>query len=257
MEDQTDNPTGMPMESPQPTQDNKTKAKKPFWKKWWFWLIVVIVVIGLAAGGGNEGNDKNPSSTSGTSTSQSDKSEKTEKKVTSISATYAGSTDEGTTVDSNSAITVTATYDDGTTENVDGWTVQNPGPLTAGQETVFTVEYDDVTCDMPLTGVAQVPTEYKNALKKAESYSSMMHMSKQGIYDQLTSEYGEQFSAEAAQYAIDNLQADYKANALEKAKSYQDTMAMSPNAIYDQLVSEYGEKFTPEEAQYAIDNLNK
>ena len=34
-------------------------------------------------------------------------------------------------------------------------------------------------------------------------------MSKAGIYDQLTSEYGEKFTAEAAQYAIDNLQAGF------------------------------------------------
>ena len=39
-----------------------------------------------------------------------------------------------------------------------------------------------------------VPTEYKTALNKAESYSNTMHMSKQGIYDQLTSEYGENYS---------------------------------------------------------------
>ena len=83
----------------------------------------------------------------------------------------------------------------------------------------------------------------------------MMHMSKQAIYDQLTSEYGEQFPADAAQYAVDNLNADYKQNALEKAKTYQDNMNMSKSAIYDQLVSEYGEQFTAEEAQYAIDNL--
>ena len=82
-----------------------------------------------------------------------------------------------------------------------------------------------------------------------------MHMSKQGVYDQLTSEYGEQFSTEAAQYAIDNVKADWNANALEKAKSYQDTMSMSPSAIRDQLTSEYGEKFTEEEADYAIVNL--
>lgn len=63
-----------------------------------------------------------------------------------------------------------------------------------------------------------VPTEYKSALKKAKSYSDMMHMSKKAIYDQLVSEYGEKFPADAAQYAIDNLDADYKANALEKAK---------------------------------------
>lgn len=95
----------------------------------------------------------------------------------------------------------------------------------------------------------------KNALAKAESYSSMMHMSKAAIYDQLTSSYGEGFPAESAQYAVDHLVADYKANALEKAKDYQTSMNMSRSAIYEQLTSSYGEKFTAEEAQYAVDHL--
>ena len=101
----------------------------------------------------------------------------------------------------------------------------------------------------------EVPKEYKSALRKAKVYSDTMSMSKAGLYDQLTSEYGEKFSAEAAQYAVDNLNANWKENALKKAKVYQETMAMSPSAIYDQLVSEYGEKFTAGEAQYAVDNL--
>ena len=100
-----------------------------------------------------------------------------------------------------------------------------------------------------------IPTEYKSALKQAKTYSEMMNMSKAGIYDQLISEYGGQFTEEAAQYAIDNLEVDWKENALKTAENYQETMAMSPKAIYDQLISEYGEKFTEEEAQYAIDNL--
>jgi len=65
----------------------------------------------------------------------------------------------------------------------------------------------------------EVPTEYKSALTKAKQYSSTMHMSKAGIYAQLTSEYGEKFSAEAAQYAVDNLKADYNANALVKLRN--------------------------------------
>lgn len=97
--------------------------------------------------------------------------------------------------------------------------------------------------------------EDKNALAKAEVYSSTMHMSKSRIYRQLTSSYGEGFTAEAAQYAVDHLVADYKANALEKAKDYQTTMNMSKSRIYNQLTSSYGEGFTAEEAQYAIDNL--
>lgn len=102
----------------------------------------------------------------------------------------------------------------------------------------------------------KVPREYQNTLESAKSYSNVMHMSKKGIYDQLISPYADKFSAEAAQYAVDNLQADYNANALAKAKEYQETMHMSSQAIRDQLTSEHGEKFTVSEADYAITHLN-
>ncbi|NEG95810.1 hypothetical protein GFD17_03370 [Bifidobacterium sp. SMB2] len=101
-----------------------------------------------------------------------------------------------------------------------------------------------------------VPAEYTSALRQADTYANTMHMSKQGVYDQLTSEYGGQFSKEAAQYAIDNVKADWNANALAKAKTYQEDMAMSPEAIRDQLTSESGERFTADEANYAIEHLN-
>lgn len=100
-----------------------------------------------------------------------------------------------------------------------------------------------------------VPTEYISALKKAETYSAFMHMSKAAIYDQLVSEYGEQFSEEAATYAMEHLEADWNANALATAENYSETMHMSKAGIYDQLISEYGEQFTQEEAQYAVDNM--
>ena len=102
-----------------------------------------------------------------------------------------------------------------------------------------------------------MPAEYKSALNKADSYANGMDMSKAGVQEQLTSEYGEQFSEEAAQYAVDNVEADWNANALAKAKSYQEDMDMSPSAIQEQLTSEYGEQFTAEEAAYAVENLNQ
>lgn len=104
---------------------------------------------------------------------------------------------------------------------------------------------------------SSVPADFKSALRQADTYANKMHMSKLGLYDQLTSEYGGQFSPEAAQYAVDNVEADWNENALAKAKDYQEDMAMSPSAIYDQLVSEYGEQFTPAEADYAVQNLNQ
>ncbi|MGU9356181.1 Ltp family lipoprotein [Clostridium perfringens] len=124
-----------------------------------------------------------------------------------------------------------------------------------GEEKDVLVKENEEKVEEKEEKVEEVPKEYKSALRKAKVYSDTMSMSKAGLYDQLTSEYGEKFTAEEAQYAVDNLDVNWKENALKKAKVYQETMAMSPSAIYDQLVSEYGEKFTEEEAQYAVDNL--
>lgn len=113
----------------------------------------------------------------------------------------------------------------------------------------------EATVEEKTTTEADVPTEYKSALKKAQIYSDKMHMSKDGIYDQLTSEYGEQFDEKAATYAIKHVDANWKENALAKAKEYQQEMSMSKEAIRDQLTSEYGEQFTQEQADYAVEHL--
>lgn len=101
-----------------------------------------------------------------------------------------------------------------------------------------------------------VPADYRSALRQADTYANQMHMSKAKLYDQLISEYGGKFSAQASQYAVDNVKADWNANALAMAKNYQETMAMSPEAIRDQLTSDAGEKFTAEEMDYAIQHFN-
>lgn len=98
--------------------------------------------------------------------------------------------------------------------------------------------------------------EYSAALEKAKRYNSWANMSKKRLYKQLTSKYGEKFESDAAQYAIDHLNADYKSNALAKAKSYRKLLKNSKSAIYNQLVSPYGEEFTEEEANYAIQHLD-
>ena len=103
----------------------------------------------------------------------------------------------------------------------------------------------------------KVSMEFRNALFKGQMYSDTMHMSKAAIYNQLTSQYGEKFPKDAADYAIANIKADYKKNALEKAKTYQKEIQMSASSIHNQLMSSYGEKFTQEEADYAIANLPK
>lgn len=101
----------------------------------------------------------------------------------------------------------------------------------------------------------EVSREFENALKSAQNYIDLMPFSEKGLYNQLTSEYGDQYPEDAAQYAIENVEVDYNEEALEAAKNYQETMPMSDSALFDQLTSEHGDQFTPEQAQYAVDNL--
>ena len=103
-----------------------------------------------------------------------------------------------------------------------------------------------------------VPKEYEELLKKAQFYAgSHRNRSKAEVLYQLKSlnMNRKRFSDEAIQYAIDNVEADWKEHALKRAKSYKEDMFMSKEKIYSTLTGRYIE-FTAEEAQYAIDNLD-
>lgn len=212
------------------------KNKKPFYKAVWFWVIVIVVLIALAGGGNEESSNDE---------TKFEKNKGTKVRVVDMSGMTEAERDTWCNEKKVNCITKTE-YSDSVEK--DGFMSQS----VAADKVIY--EGDKITIVISL---GKEPTiGQKNALKKAESYSSTMYMSKQRIYKQLTSEYGEGFTAEEAQYAIDNIKANWNANALEKAKSYQDTMSMSKQRIYDQLTSEYGEEFTAEEAQYAIDHLD-
>ena len=97
-----------------------------------------------------------------------------------------------------------------------------------------------------------VPMEYRSVMEKAKFYSDVLNMSKARMYEELTAGCG--FTAEEAQYAVDNVKVDWKENALKTAKTYEDE-SISKAAMYDKLTSEYVDMFTEEEAQYAVDNI--
>ena len=102
-----------------------------------------------------------------------------------------------------------------------------------------------------------VPFEYEQALKSAQNYVDTLHFSRQGLKQQLTSEYGSGFSEEAAEYALEHVDVDYKEEAVEAAQSYLDAMSFSREGLKQQLTSEYGSGFTEEEAEYALDQVYK
>ena len=227
--------------------------KKPIYKKWWFWVIIVIVAIGII--GGSAG-DKETSTDNSTDSSISQSDDKTDN----------NQTDDKT----NNKITV-ADFSTMNKAEIEKWAATNKVTITFSEDYSDTITSGSVisqnkkanetvkegtTIKVVISKGKKPSIEFQNALKQAETYSEMMNMSKKAIFNQLTSEYGGRFDKDAAQYAIDNLDADYKKNALESAKTYQNMMSMSKSAIYDQLVSEYGGQFTAEEAQYAIDHLD-
>ena len=100
-----------------------------------------------------------------------------------------------------------------------------------------------------------VPEEYTSALEKAKSYTDEMNLSKARLYEMLTVSdyYNHYFSAEAAQYAVDNVGVDWKESALKRAKLYRKAVSLSTEGIYDELTAM---EYTEEEISYAIDNLD-
>ncbi len=205
------------------------KEKKAIYKKWWFWLIVIIVIIGGIGASQDENSIQTSSKVSVTVADFSNmKKEEIENWCNESKVKYTIKEEYSDTVKKGSFISQS---------------VDENGTIHQGDKIIITYS------------LGKEPTnEEKNALKKAEIYSSSMNMSKQGIYKQLTSSI-EGFSKQAAQYAIDNIDADWNKNALEKAKTYQQDLNMSKNAVYKQLISSV-EGFTKSEAQYAIDNLD-
>lgn len=118
-----------------------------------------------------------------------------------------------------------------------------PAPATAKQE--------------KKEATPQIPMEHRQALKAAEQYLTIMPFSKKGLYHQLTSEAGDKYPAEAAQYAVDNVKANWKENAARAAKQYLEIMPMSKDELVNQLTSEAGDQYTLEEAQYGVQKVYK
>ncbi|HCU79038.1 MAG TPA: hypothetical protein DGU37_11170, partial [Microbacterium sp.] len=102
----------------------------------------------------------------------------------------------------------------------------------------------------------QLTLGQQNAIRSARSYLDFTAFSRAGLFEQLTSEYGEGFEAADAEFAIAHLEqnglVDWNAEAAESAQSYLDFTSFSRQGLYDQLTSEYGEQFTPEQAEYAL-----
>ena len=98
-----------------------------------------------------------------------------------------------------------------------------------------------------------------NAIRAAETYLASMPFSREGLIQQLSSEYGSQFPLDDAEFAVNYLEennlVDWNEQAVKAAESYMNSMAYSRDSLVQQLSSEAGSKFTPKQAEYAASQI--
>lgn len=145
---------------------------------------------------------------------------------------------------------VTEGYTESTTETVvatieSGTTSTNVEEATIA-DTVTMVEEGTMTEDVAISDTI---------MELAVTYNTSLHLSKQGLYEHLLNYDKMKITEEEAQYAVDNIDADFKENAVKTAKAYKSYMGMSGQEIYDMLRSDV-DKFTTEEARYAIEHMS-
>lgn len=201
------------------TAPNPPERHRPWYRTWWIWglaLLGIVIIVGAAI--------------------------------------------DGTVVKNQ---TVATTERETTKQSSEGQDTPAPSPLggepDTSKDTSPTEDREpraQATAEPTKQDTPDVPREYSAALESAKHYLEFTTFSYQGLYHQLTSEYGSQFPPEAAQYAMDNLDVDWNEQALRSAEEYLEFSAFSYLGLFDQLTSEYGESFTPEQAQYAVDSVN-
>lgn len=165
----------------------------------------------------------------------------------------------------NAGLEVEFSADQGVVIDRDNWKVLSTTPAAgatakSGNTVVVNVE-KKVSEAAPAPAPAEpakpaMSTAQSSAVRSAESYLSFKGFSRAGLTKQLTSEYGEGFAPEDAEFAIAYLESagkvDWNQEAAEAAKSYLDFKGFSRDGLFEQLTSEYGEEFTPDQANFAL-----
>lgn len=106
-----------------------------------------------------------------------------------------------------------------------------------------------IASNQTATSSKAISPEFENALNEAKSLVGGDGISKGELYEQLIAD---KYTSGAAQYAVDNVGADWYAQALKRTNYYSGSVTLGYPAFYDKLIFE---KFTPEQALYAIKNL--
>lgn len=90
----------------------------------------------------------------------------------------------------------------------------------------------------------------KNAVRSAKQYLSMQGFSRDGLIQQLSSDYGDGYKITDASVAVDSLNIDWNKQAIRSAKQYLSMQGFSCKGLIQQLSSSAGDKYTVNQATY-------
>lgn len=137
-------------------------------------------------------------------------------------------------------------------------TTEEPTTTTEAPTTTTTEAPTTTTTEAPTTTTTEAPSmspSQAQAVGAAEDYLAFSHFSRQGLIDQLSSEYGDQFSVADATFAVDWVSPDWNEQAAGSASDYLEFSSFSCQGLIDQLSSEYGDQYTLEQARYGAQSV--
>ncbi|WP_081880501.1 Ltp family lipoprotein [Paenirhodobacter enshiensis] len=102
----------------------------------------------------------------------------------------------------------------------------------------------------PIASAQSLSGAQKNAVRSAKSYLNLKGFSREGLIEQLSSEYGDGYNITDATAAVDSLSVDWNEQAARSAEDYLNLQGFSCNGLIQQLSSSAGDKFTKSQATY-------
>lgn len=259
---------------PTPSTAQNPAAKAPWFKRKAIVIpvgvlagLIVVGSIGAAMGGGK----REPAEAAGKQVAvAAPVTEEVAAADVSVPETTGLSAKEAAALIENAGLEFEFSADKGVVLDRDNWTVLNTTPASGatvktGDTIVVNVEKKAAAAAPAQPAEPAKPAEptkpsmttaQSSAVRSAESYLKFKGFSRAGLAEQLTSEYGEGFAGEDAEFAIAYIESagkvDWNQEAVESAKSYLEFKGFSRDGLFDQLTSEYGEQFTADQANFAL-----
>lgn len=97
---------------------------------------------------------------------------------------------------------------------------------------------------------ADLTKPQQNAVRSAKQYLSLQGFSRDGLIQQLSSEYGDDYRIADATVAVDSLGTNWNQQAVRSAKQYLALQGFSCRGLIQQLSSSAGDKYSVKQATH-------